>query len=482
MRRTLPEVLPWLIALAASSVAALILMFDGALDARLQLAAPRGHFYIVTVVALISVVVGAAGVIAAHRTANLRVLFLALGFLSMAGIFAVHGLATPGFILDQRAFGVTGFSARLAVLVSSMFLGLSVVPWPAELEARFIRRRLILTVGWVAVLFGYAAVAITDPESLPPDLTLSPGFQTTAALVTIGLSGFAALRYFQGYRRTARPLFGGVALGAVLLIEAQAGMYFGAVWGGTFWLYHVQLLLGFSAIAWGLLTEYSRGDSWLDAIGRLGEADLVAQVQSGYSESIGGLAAALEARDGYTLGHGRRVGALAVLIGKELGFSDPRLRAVAQGALLHDVGKIGVPDAILHKAGPLDDAEFEVIKEHPARGHAILGASFGTAVEQGIVRHHHERWDGTGYPDGLAGEEIPVEARVVAVADVYDALRSARSYRVAWDRGRAVAQVTADIGTHFDALCVDAFLRVVDEWEAAFADDQARYEERRAAA
>ena len=113
-------------------------------------------------VALISVVVGGGGggaaVGAAYRTANLRVLLLALAFLSMAGIFAVHGLATPGFILDQRAFGVTRFSARLAVLV------------------------------------GYAAVAITDPESLPPDLILSPGFQTTAVLVTIALSGVAAMR------------------------------------------------------------------------------------------------------------------------------------------------------------------------------------------------------------------------------------------------------------------------------------------------
>ena len=101
------------------------------------------------------------------------------------------------------------------------------------------------------------------------------------------------------------------------------------------------------------------------------------------------------------------------------------------------------------------------------------------------MHQHHERWDGTGYPDALAGEDIPVEVRVVAVAvadvDVYDALRSARSYRVAWDRSRAVSRVTTDIGTHFDALCVDSFLRVVDEWEEAFAEDQVQYEERRAA-
>ena len=180
------------------------------------------------------------------------------------------------------------------------------------------------------------------PEALPPAVVTGAAFQNAASLIVIALSLAAAARYFQGYRRTARPLFGSVALGSLLLVEAQVSMHFGTVWSGTFWLYHFQLLAGFGAIFWGLVTEYSRGDSWLDAIGRLGEGSLVAQIQSGYSESILGLAAALEARDGYTIGHGRRVVALAVLIGKELGFSDGRLRSLAQGALLHDVGKIGI--------------------------------------------------------------------------------------------------------------------------------------------
>jgi len=482
MRRALPEVLPWFVALTASTVAGLMLLSDGELDARLRLATPSGHFYVVSPVALISVLIGIGAVVAAHRTANLRVLLLALAFLSMATIFAVHGLATPGFILDARAFGVTGFSSRLALLVAAVFLGLSAVPWPARIESELVERRMLVIGGWMVMLGAFTAVALLDPEALPPTVVTSDGFQTAASVIVISLSLAAAARYFQGYRRTARPLFGAVALGSLLLVEAQVSMHYGAVWGGTFWLYHVQLLLGFTAIFWGILTEYSRGDGWLDAIARLGERDLIAQIESGHSESIVGLAAALEARDGYTLGHGRRVGALAVLIGKQLGFSDARLRALSQGALLHDVGKIGIPDAILHKPGSLTNDEFEVIKEHPSRGHAILGSSFGTDIEQGIVRHHHEKWDGSGYPDGLAGDGIPLEARVVAVADVYDALRSARAYRVAWDRDRAVAQITEDAGSHFDPKCVEAFTAVVDQWETSFSADQAHYEERRAAA
>ena len=482
MRRALPDVLPWIIALTASSVAGFLVLTNAELDARLAFTTPRGHFYIVSPVALISVLIGGVAVFAAHRTAKLRVLLLALAFLSMATIFAVHGLATPGFILDARAFGVTGFSARLALLVASVFLGLSAVPWPARIEAFLVERRLLIIGAWIATLAAFTAVALLDPESLPPEVTRSQGVQTASTLIVIGLALAASARYLQGYLRTARPLFGAVALGSLLILEAQISMHFGDVWGGTFWLYHVQLLLGFTAILWGVLTEYARGDSWLDALGRLGEGDLVAQIQSGYSESITGLAAALEARDGYTLGHGRRVGALAVLIGKDLSFSDARLRALAQGALLHDVGKIGIPDAILHKPGSLAEEEFEVIKEHPARGYEILGASFGSDIERAVVRHHHERWDGSGYPDGLAGEEIQLEARVAAVADVYDALRSARSYRVAWDRDRAVAEIEKGSGSHFDPKCVVAFLRVVDRWEASFADDKALYEERRAAA
>ncbi|MDA0352868.1 MAG: HD-GYP domain-containing protein [Chloroflexi bacterium] len=482
MRRALPEVLPWIIALTASTAAAIALLTSANLDAQFTLAAPRGHFYIVSPVALISVLVGVFAVFAAHRSASLRVLLLALAFLSMATIFAVHGLATPGFILDARAFGVTGFASRLALLVAAVFLGLSAVPWPARLEAELVARRIAVIAVWVAILGAFTAVALTAPESLPPDLVTSQGFQTAASVIVISLGLAAATRYFQGYRRTARPLFGAVTVGALLLVEAQVSMHYGALWGGTFWLYHVQLLTGFSAIFWGLVTEYSRGDSWLDAISRLGERDLVAQIESGHSESIVGLAAALEARDGYTLGHGRRVGALSVLIGKQLGFSDGRLRALSQGALLHDVGKIGIPDAILHKPGSLTNEEFEVIKEHPARGHQIIGSSFDTKIEQGVIRHHHEKFDGSGYPDGLAGQAIPLEARVTAVADVYDALRSARAYRVAWDRDRAVAQIAQDVGTHFDPRCVQAFLVVVDQWERSFAADHAHYEERRASA
>ena len=142
-----------------------------------------------------------------------------------------------------------------------------------------------------------------------------------------------------------------------------------------FWLYHAQLLLGVGAIVAGVVIEYGRGRSPMRAIEQLSVNDPLSQIRAGKTGPILGLAAALEARDGYTLGHGERVAELSAMMGRELGLSPSRLRALWQGAMLHDVGKIGVPDALLHKAGPLTDEEFAIVKEHPARGDQLLAAA-----------------------------------------------------------------------------------------------------------
>src|SRR5690606_1798821 len=127
-----------------------------------------------------------------------------------------------------------------------------------------------------------------------------------------------------------------------------------------------------------------------------------------------------------------------------------------------------VPDAVLHKNGALSSSEYDVIKEHPARGAEMLRHHFDQKAEAHVIRHHHERWDGAGYPDGLAGEAIPLEARIAAVADVYDALRSNRAYRPAWTAEKAQALMREESGTHFDPACVEALFEVIDRFEAEF--------------
>lgn len=152
---------------------------------------------------------------------------------------------------------------------------------------------------------------------------------------------------------------------------------------------------------------------------------------------------------------------LAVQIGEDLRLAPDRLRVLSQAAMLHDIGKIGVPDSILNKPGPLTDEEFDIIKEHPVRGYTIIKEVRSLQGVLGGIRYHHVRLDGTGYPDGLAGVAIPLEARIIAVADVFDALTSGRSYRDAWPVSRALTAIRLDAGVGLDPVCVDALDRVL---------------------
>jgi HD-GYP domain-containing protein (c-di-GMP phosphodiesterase class II) len=170
------------------------------------------------------------------------------------------------------------------------------------------------------------------------------------------------------------------------------------------------------------------------------------------------LTGALDARDPYTCGHSRRVGEYGVQIARLQGFTALECERIYITGLLHDVGKIGIPDAILKKADKLTNDEFEVIRQHPAIGHAILSPLKGLAYVLPGVLHHHERVDGRGYPHGLCGEEIPIVARILAVADSYDAMTSSRAYRSAMPAEKAVSILHEHAGTQWDREAVAAFL------------------------
>jgi response regulator RpfG family c-di-GMP phosphodiesterase len=178
------------------------------------------------------------------------------------------------------------------------------------------------------------------------------------------------------------------------------------------------------------------------------------------------LAAAVEAKDAYTAGHAMRVTGYALSIAQRTGGIDPlRFRLAGD---LHDVGKIGVPDAVLNKPGRLDAAETELVRRHPEAGSRILEPLIDDPLVLGVVRWHHERWDGAGYPDGLAGEAIPLPARVLAVADTLDAMTSRRAYRdgLPWDAARA--EIRRCAGTQFDPRVVEAFEAALPVLEAQY--------------
>jgi putative nucleotidyltransferase with HDIG domain len=198
-----------------------------------------------------------------------------------------------------------------------------------------------------------------------------------------------------------------------------------------------------------------------------------AETRSAYVGAIRALALALDARDPYTAGHSERVSALSVAVGRQMQLPDDQLDVLRLGALLHDIGKIGISDAVLRKPGALTPDEFEVIQEHPAVGARILRSVPFLAPHLAIVELHHERPDGHGYPHRLRGDEIPLLARIVHVADAFDAITSARAYRPARGSADALRELWRHAGSQFDAEAVQALAAAIPTIELA-ATDEAR--------
>jgi putative nucleotidyltransferase with HDIG domain len=230
---------------------------------------------------------------------------------------------------------------------------------------------------------------------------------------------------------------------------------------------------------WGLIEVYdvrARNFSGLERqIAELAATHIAACVtgfehaenaQQLYRETLASLSNALEAKDQYTSEHTEEVVRLAVSVAAELALELELVRHVELGAVLHDIGKVRVPESILNKPGPLDDAEWAVMKTHPEVGERILRPIRSLNAILPIVRHHHERWDGCGYPDGLAEREIPIGARIVAVCDAYRAMTEDRPYRKALDEAYARGELEQASGRQFDPDCVAALFRVLDKRDA----------------
>lgn len=181
-----------------------------------------------------------------------------------------------------------------------------------------------------------------------------------------------------------------------------------------------------------------------------------------YDNTIEGWAYALDLRDEETVGHSKRVTDMTVQLARQLGVPESEIVHIQRGALLHDIGKMGVPDNILLKPGKLTSEEYDLMKKHPEYALEMLKPIEFLAPALAIPYSHHERWDGRGYPEGLAGHEIPLPARIFAVVDVYDALTSDRPYRAAWSHSDAIAHICSESGKHFDPEVVEAFVQVFD--------------------
>ncbi len=310
------------------------------------------------------------------------------------------------------------------------------------------------TAGLVFLWLNGHTLILRTPGSYPAVAAASLVFflvNTGGIAVVLGLvTGKNPVRLWRETFLWAAPSYlagGGVSLLAMLLFETHS----------------VYVLILLAPLGWMVYQNYANTAARTEEkqqhieelqLGQEHLADL-------YLATIKSLALAIDAKDQYTHQHILRVQRYAVATAKHLGLEGVELEAINTGALLHDIGKLGVPEYVLLKPGRLTDEEFAKIKKHPEIGAAILDPVEFPWPVLPVVRSHHEKWDGTGYPDGLAGEDIPRTARILAVADVYDALTSSRSYRNAWTHERACEVIRKDSGTHFDPMIAEAFLEII---------------------
>ena len=387
---------------------------------------------------------------------------MGLAFLGGAGFYAIHGLTTPGFV-QHGSYDTAALSEGLGLLWAAGLLALAALEPPERARIWISAHQPLLLLGVLGLLIGYGGMGILGHgfiEALVPDE--DPRFAWGLAGAVLLLMGFAAYRTLQSFLISQLAVQGAWLAGIVLLMQSQATLALVPRWHLAWWLYHAFVLLGFLTILYGIALEYLRGRSLVDALDQAVSPDVMSQIQRGYHQAVIALAAAAEAKDNYTEGHLTRVAELALRLGQEMGLPKSRYRSLAQGAFLHDVGKLSTPDAVLQKPAKLTPDETSLMRQHSIAGYELLLRVGGFEREALVARHHHEWWDGSGYPDGLKGEEIPLEARIVAVADMYDAVTTDRPYRPGLDHEEALALLQKEAGTHLDPACAAAFLRIAD--------------------
>lgn len=426
--------------------------------------APKQHFYIVSAATLLSGAIGTALALSVSSVRSTRTVYLALGFIAVALIFATHGLGTPGFIVPRGQYPYAVIiSAGLSQTVGALFIAMAVLPtsWPGS---KFVQERPTAILGVALVLlFAYLASMMWQPEWWDWVPRTRP-WDTILAATTVSLLAFAGWRYYRSWVLTQLP--GQLAMVAALcfLAEAQLSTYYGVLWHLSWWLYHGLLLAAFGTLIAGWAIEAARAKSLIVFSRAIELRDSLDGLQSAGDEAaLERLEAAVEAKDSYTRHHMGRVAEYAEAIAREMGLAEEQVEVAVTAGRIHDVGKITVPDAVLLKPGRLTEKEFEAMKHHAARGEHIARNSKVLRHVAAVIRAHHERYAGNGYPDGLRGDAIPLEARIVAVADTFDALTSSRVYRPMRPWSDAVDELRRVSGTQLDPDCVQAFLRWLDK-------------------
>jgi len=416
------------------------------------------HVYTVGFSAFVAAVAAVGLTAIAARRGDTRTMVVGTAFAVMAGLLALHGFSTPGVWFGNNS--VVAITGGATLPAGAIVLVFSVLPLPRVL--RSVLPFLLVEATLLAVIVALGMSALIWPSLLPP--VPAPGGRDALALLAVGMLAFGlvTLRAVRTFLLTRRPLDLAVAVGlvwlATALVPALTMNYEQLGW----WIGHEVELDGILVIGIAVAIDLARAAQSRPLAGDLTAAELVASEDLFLGSQVRALTATLAEKDEYTERHTRRVALRAVQVGDELGLSRGRLRTLAIGGLIHDIGKLAIPDEILKKPGPLDDDEYATVKEHAERGYRLLTelGGFSEGVRD-LVRDHHERLDGKGYPRGLTAGQLTLDARILAVCDVYDALISNRVYRDAWSEQNAIDYLRAESGTAFDERCVEALARVI---------------------
>ena len=421
--------------------------------------APEDHFFAVGLAALIA---GGASVvlsIAGARRGDGRTVLMSTAFSTMTGLLLVHGLATPGMLVGDN--GVVALAGGLSLPVGAGLLALTALP--SLRRPRNVRTLVIYQIALFVLVVDLGVLGMLFPAAVPS--VPNAGTPPAIALLVVGglLFGmivFRALRTFALTRRASDLVAAAGCLWLAIALFPQ--MVMGYATAG-FYIGHAFEIFGIGMLAIPAVLDMIRdGGQSRALVGDLSATEMVAAEERYLGPRVRALLVSLAEKDTSTEQHTRRVAMLAVQVGEHLRLPPATLRQLAMGGLLHDIGKLSVPDAVLCKPSRLTDDEFAEIKKHPGAGVELLKelGGFPDAVLK-LVGEHHERLDGGGYPAGLAGPELAIGPRLLAVCDVYDALTDDRVYRSAWSVEDALGLLRAEAGTKLDARCVHALEQVV---------------------
>ncbi|MFF6988059.1 HD domain-containing phosphohydrolase [Streptomyces sp. NPDC010273] len=370
--------------------------------------------------------------------------------------------------IARRRFAGTFYPVLLAAAFLLPPPAAALVPLPGALFSRVEKGSPWLRRGWRAAqlalgvwaaarvhwaLGGRNAVVASDfPYALVPALAAVLAF---CLVLTVLDGGILALAERMPVRRAWHGLF--LRSLAPIGVHGLAGLMMAVLWRSPYGPVAALLVLLPMGVSWWVFAQYHRE-------------------RAAHQATIRALVQAVDIKDGYTRGHSERVGQASMMIARELGMDDSRVEVLRFAGILHDVGKLGVPTRLLRKDGPLTPEERRVIELHPEYGHEMVRGIGFLGEARAAVLHHHERLDGSGYPYGLLGSQIPESARVVAVADAFDAMTSTRSYRRARPVSAALEELSRCAGTQFDPLMVRALVRALGRcgWHPAVTADEVR--------